>query len=138
MAGDYVDEYVTTFEVLACRANMKLDDPANLQMFVQGFPRGLAERCIDIESPNTFAQWMHMAQRQQNNWMQKQSIQYDGYGNTVSNTVEKNQPKLAERWGWKRTGETGQTWRTASEPETPTCLIPPDYDVDDMDSIAVI
>jgi len=62
MAGDYVDEYVTTFEVLACRANMKLDDPANLQMFVQGFPRGLAERCIDIESPNTFAQWMHTAQ----------------------------------------------------------------------------
>jgi len=90
MAGDYVDEYITAFEVLACRTNMKLDDPANLRMFVQGFPRGLAERCIDIESPDTFTQWMHTVQRQQNNWMQKQSIQYDSYGNTVSNTVEKN------------------------------------------------
>jgi len=28
--------------------------------------------------------------------------------------------------------------RTASEPEAPTCLIPPDYDVDDMDGIAVV
>jgi len=66
MAGDYVDEYITMFEVLARRANMKLDDPANLRMFAQGLHRGLAERCIDIESPDTFAQWMHTAQRQQN------------------------------------------------------------------------
>ena len=58
MAGDYVDEYVTTFAVLARRANMKLDDPANLRMFAQGLPRGLAEWCIDIESPDTFTQWM--------------------------------------------------------------------------------
>jgi len=30
VAGDYVDKYIATFEVLACHANMKLDDPVNL------------------------------------------------------------------------------------------------------------
>ncbi len=70
--------------------------------------------------------------------MRKQSMQNDNYENMVSNTMEKNQPKLMKQWGWKRTGKTGRTWRTASEPETPTHLIPTDYDVDDMDSITVI
>ena len=57
MAGDYVDEYIATFEVSARCANVKLDNPANIRMFVQGLPRGLAERCIDIKSSNTFVQW---------------------------------------------------------------------------------
>jgi hypothetical protein len=101
MAGDYVDEYIATFEVSARRANVKLDNPANIRMFAQGLPRGLAEQCIDIKSPDTFAQWARTAQRQQMNWMRKQSIQYDDYENTVSNTVEKNQPKSTKRRGWK-------------------------------------
>ena len=54
MAGNYIDEYITTFEVLAHCTNMKLNNPANLQMFVQGLPQGLAKQCIDIKSPNTF------------------------------------------------------------------------------------
>jgi hypothetical protein len=146
MAGDHAGEYVTMFELLACRANMKLD------------------------GPKRFAQWTRMAQRQQKAWMRTQSIQNDNYENTVS--TECSDDGMSDRpqeimvedsssdegdeteeddilWKrisqnrrnvgrMKRTGKTGQTWRTASEPETPTHLNPPDYSVDDMDGIAVV
>ena len=38
-------------ELLARRAGMKLDDPANLRMFAQGLPQELAEQCILSREP---------------------------------------------------------------------------------------
>lgn len=62
-----IDEYIATFERLAHRANVDLDDPSNLRTFAHGLPRPLVDMCIDIDSPGTFQQWTNAAQRHQHN-----------------------------------------------------------------------
>jgi len=62
MRGDVVDEYIATFELLAHRAGLKLNDPSNLRTFARGLPQKLAEQCISIENPETFAQWTRAEQ----------------------------------------------------------------------------
>ena len=71
--------------------------------------------------PSNFTQWARAAQRQQKNSLRKRSI-HDDY-DTVSNTVEKGQPRSTKRWGWQRTGKTGRTWRKS--PDRPGHLVLP-------------
>ena len=98
---------IATFELLAHRAGLNLNDPANLRVFAYGLPRTLAEQC----SPEPFSQWAHAAQRQQKNDIKIVSIQGDDYDNGISRPVEKSQPGSTKKWGWKRTKRTGRTWR---------------------------
>jgi len=107
-------------------------------MFARGLPQKLAEQCIRIENPETFAKWTRAAQRQLKNELRLRSIQGSDYSNTISITVEKSQPKSTKRWGWKRTGNTGRTWRRLPNSTIPDHLIPPDYNVDDMDGVATV
>ena len=76
-----INEYITAFECLAHRANADLNDPLNLRLFARGLPKALCDACIDIDSPETFEQWLNTVQRHQHNWLQKQAIQ-DEYGSS--------------------------------------------------------
>jgi len=138
MAGDHVDKYITTFGRLVYRTDLKLNDPSNFQLFALGPPQKLAEQCILIKTPEMFVEWTRVAQRQQKNELKVRSIQGYSYDNTVSITMERSQQKSTGKWGWKRTGKTGRTWRRSPDLTLPSCLIPPDYDVDNMDGVATV
>jgi hypothetical protein len=65
-------------------------------MFARGLPRGLADSCIDQDSPESFEQWSSSAQMQQKNWMKKKSLR-----------DESEKPKLGQGQGrnlppWRR------------------------------------
>jgi hypothetical protein len=71
--GD-VDGFIYTFEELARRSGVNPNEPTVTRMFARGLPKGLAESCIDQDSPESFEQWTNSAQRQQKNWMKKRSL----------------------------------------------------------------
>jgi hypothetical protein len=77
MKDNNVDEYIAAFQLLGYRVNMNLDDPSALRLFARGLPRGLADACIDNDSPENFEQWTNAAQRQHRNWLRKQAIHQD-------------------------------------------------------------
>ena len=62
MKDGNVDKYITQFSSLAHCAGMDPNDPSTLQLFAQGLPRGLADSCIDIDSPDSFIEWTKAAQ----------------------------------------------------------------------------
>ena len=62
MTGDNLDKYLAAFETLGSWAELNPDDPSNLQTFAQGLPRQLADACLAMEHPDTYAQWRAAAQ----------------------------------------------------------------------------
>ena len=72
-----VNEYIAQFTSLVHRAGMDPNDPSTMRLFAQGLPKGLADSCININSPETFVEWTKAAQRHHRNWLKKQSIHKD-------------------------------------------------------------
>jgi len=138
MAGDYIDKYITMFRRLVHCTDLKLNDPSNFQLFALGPSQKLVEQYILIENPETFVEWTHIAQWQQKNKLKVQSIQGYSYNNTVSITMERSQQKSTGKWRWKCTRKTERTWRRFPDLTLPGCLIPLDYDIDDMDGVATV
>jgi len=62
MRNDNLDEYLATFETLALRADLDVNNPTNLQTFVLELPQSLADACIKMENPETYEQWRAMVQ----------------------------------------------------------------------------
>ena len=110
-----VGQYIASFESMGHCAGVDLNDPSNLRTFkfAKGLPRKLAESCIDIEGPETFAQWALAAQNQKN-WLRKKSIfgDYD----TVPNTEEDSQPK-------RKAGNAPKPKPKLAKPARPTHLL---------------
>jgi len=52
-----LDEYVATFQDLANRAGMDLNDPTAMTTFAQGLQGTLAETCVMQDGPENFPQW---------------------------------------------------------------------------------
>jgi len=61
MKGGNVDQYIAEFQQLAHRANLNVNDAGNTRMFAARLPFKLAETCIDISHPRTFAEWAKAA-----------------------------------------------------------------------------
>jgi len=57
-----IDEYIASFEHLAHRAGVDLDDPSNMHIFAQGLPGPLVEMVIHQEDPQNYVQWQEAAQ----------------------------------------------------------------------------
>jgi len=74
MTQGNIDEYISEFQMLGHQAHMDLDDPAALRLFARGLPNGLADSCIDLDSPESFEQWRNSAQRQHRAWLKKQAL----------------------------------------------------------------
>ena len=72
-----IDEYIAQFASLVHHAGMDPNDPSTMRLFAQGLPKGLADLCIDIDSPETFIEWTKAALRHHCNWLKKQSIHRD-------------------------------------------------------------
>ena len=134
MTDGRIDKYVAAFELLAHRApSIKLDDPANLRTFARGLPRRLARKMHGYRR-----RLLNGQTRQHKNWLKRVSIREDSY-DTVCNTEKKNQPRSTKRWGWQHTGRPDERgpWGATPDSDTPIYLIPPDYDVDETDGIAI-
>jgi len=68
-----IDKYIASFECLAHRAGVDLDDLSNMCMFVQGLPGPLVETVLRLEDPQNYVQWREAAQRHQHTWLKIQS-----------------------------------------------------------------
>jgi retrotransposon gag protein len=69
-----IDQYITDFSLLAMDTQVDPDEPTVLLLFYQGLPQRLAEKCIELDSPNDFTSWTKVAQRNQHNWILMQAL----------------------------------------------------------------
>jgi len=76
-----IDEYVASFERLAHRAGIDLDDPSNMRTFAQGLPGPLVETVLRQDDPQNYVQWREAAQRHQRIWLKIQTHK-GSYGST--------------------------------------------------------
>ena len=65
MRHDDVDEYITQFAELACKALYHEDDPAVLEKFKSGLPLELLEPCVHHNSPQNWEAWTRSARARQ-------------------------------------------------------------------------
>jgi retrotransposon gag protein len=54
MKEENIDQYIADFSLLAMDAQVDPDEPTVLLLFYQGLPQRLAEKCIELDSPNDF------------------------------------------------------------------------------------
>ena len=57
MKNGNVDEYITIFAELACKALYHEDDPAVLEKFKSGLPLELLEPCMHHDNPRNWDAW---------------------------------------------------------------------------------
>ena len=57
MKNENVDEYITTFAKLACKALYHENNPAVLEKFKSGLPLELLEPCIYHDDPQNWEAW---------------------------------------------------------------------------------
>ena len=57
MQHDNIDEYITRFAELACKALYHEDDAAVLAKFKSGLPLGLLEPCVHHDDPQNWQAW---------------------------------------------------------------------------------
>ena len=113
-----VNEYIAQFASLVHRAGMEPNDPSTLRLFAQGLLKGLADSCIDIESPETFVEWTKAAQRHHRNWLKKQSIHRD-----YASPSQNRQPQRGAFF-WNRSNNQGNNNRNnprGAPPRAPQC-----------------
>jgi retrotransposon gag protein len=60
-----IDQYIADFSLLAMDAQVDPNEPTVLLLFYQGLLQRLAEKCIELDSPNDFTLWTKAAQRNQ-------------------------------------------------------------------------
>ena len=65
MQHDNVDEYITQFAKLACKALYHEDDPKVLEKFKSGLPLKLLEPCMHHDSPQSWEAWTRSARVRQ-------------------------------------------------------------------------
>jgi len=131
-----IDEYITSFECLAHRAGVDLDDPSNMRTFAQGLPGPLVETVLRLEDPQNYVQWREAAQRHQRTWLKIQS--YKGnYGSTQAPNHGGGQPQKSGPFGnfyWHRPTQGGQG-NQGNRPQ-PACQRLPPRDPNAMDTSA--
>jgi len=76
-----IDEYIASFERLAHRAGIDLDNPSNMRTFAQGLPGPLVETTLRLDDPQNYVQWREAAQRHQRIWLKIQTHK-GSYGST--------------------------------------------------------
>jgi len=69
MKGGNVDQYIAEFQQLVHWANLNVNDAGNTRMFAARLPSKLADTCIDISHPRTFAEWAKAAQQHYNGYL---------------------------------------------------------------------
>jgi len=138
MTGDNLDKYLAAFETLGSRAELNPDNPSNLQTFAQGLPRQLANACLAMENPDTYAQWRAAAQRQQVIYLKKKAL-HSEYGtcNPARNAGQNPQQKQNTGWVWRHPGgnsnPNNQNWRGQGNRAQPPCPRLPPRNEDAMD-----
>jgi len=120
MEDGKVDDYTSTFERLAHKAGVDLDDPTCLMTFARGLPRKWADACITHESPESFQQWVSAAQRQQLKWLKMQALRADHWTSQPPQTPRKSQQRT-EGFSWRRPDQNiqGKTSTNAPRPRLP-------------------
>jgi hypothetical protein len=63
MKDGHIDTYIARFAQLAHRGGHNVDQPELLRLFGQGLPQTLANKCLELNNPNTFEEWAQAAQR---------------------------------------------------------------------------
>jgi len=128
-----IDEYIATFERLAHRAGVDLDDPSNMRTFAHGLPGPLVETIIKLDDPHNYIQWREAAQRHQRGYLKIQS--YKGtYGNTQP-TRQSNAPM--GNFFWRRPQQGGQGNRQGNRQQQPARQRLPPRDDNAMDTSAM-
>jgi retrotransposon gag protein len=121
-----IDQYIADFSLLAMDAQVDPDEPTILLLFYQGLPQRLAEKCIELDSPNDFTSWTKAAQRNQCNWILTQALRRKG--GKPSNTPRPGNPPPARAFPWNNKGQGQQG--SGARPARPR--LPP-TDLDAMD-----
>jgi retrotransposon gag protein len=98
-----IDQYIADFSLLAMDAQVDPDEPTVLLLFYQGLPQRLAEKCIELDSPNDFSSWTKAAQRNQRNWILTQALRRKG-GKTPG-TPRPNNPPPTRTFPWNNKGQ---------------------------------
>ena len=65
MQYDNIDEYITQFAELACKALYHENDPAVLEKFKLGLPLELLEPCMHHDEPRNWEAWTKSARTRQ-------------------------------------------------------------------------
>jgi hypothetical protein len=101
--------------------DMQVDpnEPTVLLLFYQGLPQRLAEKCIELDSPNDFTSWTKAAQRNQCNWILTQALRRKG--GKASNTPRPGNPPPGTSipLEQQRTGTTGRRGPTGKAKTAP-------------------
>jgi retrotransposon gag protein/zinc knuckle protein len=107
-----IDQYIADFSLLAMDVQVDPDEPTVLLLFYQGLPQRLAEKCIELDSPNDFMLWTKAAQRNQCNWILMQALCRKG-GKPSNIPRPGNPPARVFPWNNKGQGQRGGGARLA-------------------------
>ena len=77
-----LDDYISTFERLACLRGYNLDDHAVIDMFIEGLPVPLAINVAKFNNPNTFLDWRRGAIQHHTKYMWIKSKFHKGTNKT--------------------------------------------------------
>jgi retrotransposon gag protein len=98
-----INQYIANFSLLAMDAQVDPDEPTVLLLFYQGLPQRLADKCIELDSPNDFTSWTKAAQRNQRNWILTQALRRKG--GKPSNTPRPGNPPPTQAFPWNNRGQ---------------------------------
>jgi len=136
-----IDEYVASFERLAHRASIDLDDPSNMRTFAQGLPGPLVETVLRQDDPQNYVQWREAAQRHQRIWLKIQTHK-GSYGSTQP--PNRGPPNRGGGQGsnpfgnfyWRRPNQGGQGQQGNRSQPARQCLPPCDPNAMDTSAAA--
>ena len=134
MRDGKIDKYITTFEHLAHRAGVDLDDPSNMRTFAQGLPGPLVETIIKLDDPHNYVQWCEATQRYQRGYLKIQS--YKGTYGSPQPPCQSNAPMGNFFWRCPQQGEQGNRQQGGRQQQPARQCLPP-CDDNAMDTSAV-
>jgi retrotransposon gag protein len=121
-----INQYIADFSLLAMDVQVDPNKLTVLMLFYQGLPQRLAEKCIELDSPNDFTFWTKVAQRNQWNWILTQALRRKG--GKPPTTSQPGNPPPSQTLSWNNQGQ-GQ--RGTTRPARPR-LAPADPDAMDV------
>jgi hypothetical protein len=122
MKDGNVDTYIARFTQLAHRGGHNPDQPKLLHLFGQGLPQTLANKCLELNDPNTFEEWTKAAQ--QNHKIYLKQLALKGAFNNTPNAKPQNSPFAGLQWrsANQNRGAQGQKNPRNATPRDPNAM----------------
>jgi len=69
MKGEDINAYIVEIEELIRLAEYRFDVPQTIEVFTDGLPMGLYQKILELDRPQTYNQWKHVAINRQQDYI---------------------------------------------------------------------